>query len=57
MSEFYVYFRDTTNTDPHASTYVERVVVEATDVHDAVDVFHTEHNPEGCCVVRSVDPV
>lgn len=53
MSEFYVYFRDTTSSTPH----VERVVVEASDVYDAREVFHKEHNPEGRYFIRSVDPV
>ena len=55
MKQFFVYFKDNTNTDPTAHTYVERMVVEAEDEHSARTSFLEECNYE--CSVRDVEEV
>lgn len=53
MKQFYVYFMDNLNTDPHPG--VERMVVEAENQYDAVKKFKEE--TDFTCTVRSVDEV
>lgn len=54
MKDFWVYFRDSENTNPNAGCYYERMVVTAEDSFSASEKF-CEENPT--CSVRSVDEV